>query len=210
VGGVKSRALVAFITFEGIEGCGKSTQARRLAAALGALLTFEPGATELGRRIRPLLLEGGPIAPGAELLLFAADRAQHVAEVIRPALAAGKTVVCDRYLDSTLAYQGFGRGLGLDRIRALMETATGGLQPDATILLDCSVETGLARVGRRGAGDRFETEQKPFHEKVRQGFLTLAQAEPDRWVIVDGERDEETIAGEIRAAARARGLSAVR
>jgi len=129
--------------------------------------------------------------------------------VIRPALAEGRTVVCDRYTDSTLAYQGYGRGLPLDRIRSLMQTATGGLPPDLTILLDVSVEVGLARVGRRGAGDRFEMEQKPFHEKVRQGFLNLSAAEPDRWVVVDGERDEATIAGEIRAAARARGLSAV-
>ena len=209
-GVVKSRATMAFITFEGIEGCGKSTQARRLADALGALLTFEPGATELGRKIRPLLLEAGTVSPEAELFLFSADRAQHVAQVIRPALEAGRTVISDRFADSTLAYQGCGRGLPLDRIHTLTQIATGGLRPDLTFLLDVSVETGLARVGRRGAGDRFETEGEPFHEKVRKGFRELAAQEPERWVTIDGERDADAIAEEIRAAARTRGMRAVR
>jgi dTMP kinase len=198
-----------FITFEGIEGSGKSTQARRLAEALGAVLTFEPGATPLGRKVRELLLsiEGAGISAETELLLFFADRAQHVSEVIQPALAAGKTVISDRYVDSTLAYQGFGRGLAEAHIRALAEIATAGVRPDLTFLLDVSVETGLGRVGRRGAGDRIEAEQHTFHRRVADGFRALAAQEPARWVRVDGERDPDVIAREIYDAAVARGLA---
>lgn len=193
------------ITFEGIEGSGKSTQARRLADELGALFTFEPGATETGKRIREIVLGAGNVAPQAELLLFLADRAQHIAEVMRPELAAGRVVICDRYNDSTLAYQGYGRRIPLAPLRQLTEEATGGLRPDLTFLLDVSVVLGLSRAGRRGAIDRIESETVSFHERVRDGFRRLASEEPARWVVVDGERDADTIAAEIRAAARARG-----
>jgi dTMP kinase len=194
------------ITFEGIEGSGKSTQARRLADELGALFTFEPGATETGVRIREIVLGGGHVAPQAELLLFLADRAQHIAEVIRPALAAQRIVISDRYNDSTLAYQGYGRQLPLSPLRQLTEQATGGLRPELTLLLDVPVALGLARAGRRGAIDRIESETITFHERVRDGFRRLAEEEPARWVVLDGERDPDVIAQEIRAATRARGF----
>ena len=194
------------VTFEGIEGSGKSTQARRLAEELGALFTFEPGATETGRRIREIVLGCGNVAPQAELLLFLADRAQHIAEVLRPALAAGRIVICDRYNDSTLAYQGYGRRIPLAPLRQLTEEATGGLRPDVTFLLDVPVALGLARAGRRGAIDRIESETVAFHERVGDGFRRLASEEPSRWVVVDGEREPDVIAADIRAAARDRGL----
>ena len=195
------------ITFEGIEGSGKSTQAQRLADELGAVLTFEPGATVLGAKIRELLLGGGVVTPDAELLLFFADRAQHVAQVIAPALQDGRTVICDRFTDSTLAYQGFGRGLPLPRIRALAELAVGGLRPEMTFLLDVPAAVGLARAGRRGPVDRIESETVAFHERVASGFRTLAAEEPDRWLRVDGERAPDVIAAEIHAAALSRGFA---
>jgi dTMP kinase len=198
-----------FITFEGIEGSGKSTQARRLAESLGeALLTSEPGATALGREVRSLLLDPklkGAILPDAELLLFLADRLQHVGEVIRPALASGQVVICDRFSDSTIAYQGHGRGLPVERIRALSRALLGDLRPDLTFLLDVSVEIGLGRVGKRGAYDRFEGEQRAFHERVRDGFRALAIEDPARWVSLDGEQDEASLADSVSAAVRARG-----
>jgi dTMP kinase len=194
------------ITFEGIEGSGKSTQARRLADDLGALFTFEPGATETGVRIREIVLGGGRVAPPAELLLFLADRAQHIAEVIQPALLGGRLVISDRYNDSTLAYQGYGRGLSLGTLHQLTAEATGGLRADLTFLLDVPVALGLARAGRRGAIDRIESETIAFHERVRGGFLRLAADERARWVVLDGERDPDVIAQEIRAAVRARGF----
>jgi dTMP kinase len=199
-----------FITVEGIEGCGKSTQARRLAEAIGpkALLTVEPGATELGGAIRTLLLEqrSREVSPLAELLLFFADRAQHVHEVVRPALTAGRIVVSDRYADSTTAYQGYGRGLSLDLIRTLTTHATDGLAPDLTLLLDLPVEVGLARARRRGAADRMESEDVGFHERVRQGYLTLAAEEPARWVVIDATGSEDEVALRIRAAVAAHGI----
>ena len=198
---------MALITFEGIEGSGKSTQAQRLARELGAELTFEPGATVLGGKIRELLLGGGVVTPDAELLLFFADRAQHVSQVIAPALRQKRIVISDRFLDSTLAYQGYGRGLALDRIRALAELAIGGLRPDLTFLLDVPVSVGLARAGRRGPIDRIESETLAFHERVAEGFRALAAQEPQRFVRVDGERDPDSIAADIRAAALARGFS---
>jgi dTMP kinase len=198
-----------FITFEGIEGSGKSTQARRLAEGLGPAVvrTFEPGGTALGRKLRELVLEARDlaIASDAELLLFCTDRAQHVAEVIVPGLRAGQTVICDRYVDSSLAYQGYGRGVSLDRIRTLNDLATGGLRPDLTVFLDVPVAVGLARAGRRGLRDRIESEVEDFHARVAMGFRALAAAEPGRWVSIDGTRDEDAIAEEIRAAALARG-----
>jgi dTMP kinase len=199
-----------FVTFEGIEGSGKSTQARRLAALLGprALLTQEPGGTPLGRAIRALLLDprNGNLAPVSEILLYCADRAQHVAEVVRPALAAGRTVISDRYLDSSLAYQGYGRGLPLDLIRDMGRAATGGLQPDLTVLFDLPVAVGLSRVGKRGPQDRLESEAREFHERVGAGYLEMAGAEPARWLVVDGQGAEAEVAERLDAAIRSRGL----
>jgi dTMP kinase len=199
-----------FITFEGIEGSGKSTQARRLAEVLGpqAVLTSEPGATAFGRQIRALLLAPemkGAILPDAELLLFLADRIQHVGEIIRPSLKDGRIVICDRFTDSTIAYQGYGRGLPVDRIRALSRALLGDLRPDLTFLLDVSVEAGLKRVGTRGASDRFESEQQAFHQRVRDGFRALAIEDPVRWVSIDAEQDPEVVAESVTAAVRAQG-----
>jgi dTMP kinase len=202
---------MAFITFEGIEGCGKSTQARRLAAALGpgTVLTHEPGGTALGRAIRELLLDPrrGQPTPSAEMLLFFADRAQHVAEVVRPAIERGLTVVSDRYADSSLAYQGYGRGLPLDVLRGALRAATEGLAPDVTFLLDVPVEIGLARVGRRGGNDRLESEVREFHERVRRGYLDLAGQEPERWVSLDGTREADAVAADVLAALDGRGIT---
>ena len=188
-----------FVTLEGIEGCGKSTQARALAQALGsdALLTQEPGGTPLGRDIRQLLLHGGAMAPAAEVLLYFADRAQHVASVVRPALEAGKVVVCDRYVDSSYAYQGYGRGISLDLLRHVFDLATGGLMPDLTLLIDVPVELGLGRVGRRGPHDRLEAEERAFHERVRDGYHALAKQDPRRWLSFDGSKDEAQLTPEL-------------
>ena len=199
------------ITFEGMEGCGKSTQAKLLARALGpdAVLTQEPGGTAIGRAIRRLLLDPAnrAMSAEAEVLLFFADRAQHVAEVIRPALAAGKIVISTRYVDTSLAYQGYGRGLDLDRIRSVAVLATGGLRPDLTLFFDLPLEIGLARVVRRGGRDRLEAEVREFHERVRNGYLELAAAEPDRWIRIDASGSEADVEARTRAAVEARGLA---
>ncbi len=201
---------MAFITFEGIEGCGKSTQVRLLAERLGprALETREPGGTATGRAVRAILLDPATVglSPTAELLLYFADRAQHVAEVIRPALAEGRIVLCDRHVETSLAYQGYGRGLPLDAIRALGTLTTGGLRPDAIVLIDVPVELGLQRARLRGAQDRLEAEDRAFHERVRAGYDALAAAEPQRWLRIDGRAPVEDVAGAVWRGLARRGL----
>lgn len=195
-----------FIVFEGGEGAGKSTQVQRLANRLRAeghdvVVTREPGATDVGARIRGLLLDPGPvdggaIAPRAEALLYAADRAHHVTSVVRPALARGAVVISDRYVDSSLAYQGAGRTLPVDDVRWLSAWATGGLKPDLVVLLDIDPAIGLTRVGdRAGDTDRLEAEELPFHERVRYAFLDLASADPNRYLVLDASRPPELVAG---------------
>jgi len=192
--------LNLFITFEGGEGCGKSTQARALWRRLcqqniPVILTHEPGGTALGHKIRRVLKEKGksPISSEAELLLFAASRAQLVTEVICPNLENGITVICDRYADSTTAYQGYGRGLDLEMVKTINNAATQGLRPNLTILLDMPVEAGLARKGDKRQ-DRFEQEDIAFHQRVREGYLKLVANDPERWLIVDATQSKKKIA----------------
>ena len=175
-----------FIVFEGGEGTGKSTQAARLAERLGAVLTREPGGTELGRSLRSLVLDPGPgsVDPRAEALIMLADRAQHVAEVVHPALAAGRDVVSDRFSGSTLAYQGYARGLGIDELARLSSWATAGLEPDLVVLLDVPAEVAAARMLRWL--DRMESAGSDFHRRVADGYRALAAADPGRWRVVDG------------------------
>lgn len=196
------------ITVEGVEGAGKSTQAARLAAWLGTrgvrvVATAEPDGTRLGAGIRHLLGAAGPVAPVTEALLFVASRAEHVRTVIRPALAAGAVVVCDRYVDSTLAYQGHGRGLALDLVAGLNRLAADGVVPSLTIVLDLDVAEGLRRVrARRGAepdADPFERLSLEFHERVRKGYWAIRDREPERVVVVDAQRPEAVVAREIAA-----------
>ncbi len=189
-----------FITFEGGEGSGKSVQAKALYRKLvklsvPALLTHEPGVTALGKRLARCLkwAQNTDMSPLTELLLFNASRAQLVAEVIRPNLAAGKIVICDRFADSTTAYQGYGRGLDLATVAAINNAATGGLKPDLTIFLDLPVETGFARKGD-SKPDRFEQEDIAFHQRVREGYLKLAANEPERWLVVDANQSKAKIA----------------
>ena len=196
-----------FISFEGIEGSGKSTAQRLLAEHLQGLgydplLTREPGGCALGRSLRPILLDARTrgLSSRAELYLFLADRAQHVAEVIRPALEAGQTVLCDRYADSTLAYQGYGRGLDPEHLRRINDMATGGLMPDLTLLLDLPVHCGLERAGLRNREEgtvlsegRFDDESLEFHERVRQGYRSLAAEEPERFAIIDAAQPPEDV-----------------
>ncbi len=190
-----------FVTLEGTEGSGKSTLARLLCAelekrGLEAVLTREPGGCALGRELRGILLDSASrLDDKAELFLFLADRAQHVGECVRPALARGAWVVCDRYSDSTIAYQGYGRGMDPAELRSLCDAASGGLQPDRTLLLDLPAEQGLARALERNGADgsaategRFEAEKLDFHRRVRQGFLALAGREPDRFIVLDASR----------------------
>ncbi len=194
-----------FIVFEGGEGCGKSTQAALLAEHLGALCTRQPGGTELGARIRELLLpavgtgaDHAPMDDRAEALLMAADRAQHVAQVIEPALAAGTDVVCDRYIGSTIAYQGYGRGLDVDIVRAVSGWAAGGLWPDVVVLLVVPDEVAAQRTG--GARDRIEAAGAAFHARVAQGFAEQADDEPDIWVVVDGTGTVDEVHERVLAA----------
>jgi dTMP kinase len=203
--------MVQFITFEGGEGTGKSTQIRLLQKYfeqinVACLATREPGGTALGGLIRKLLLEvnADVIAPLTEVFLYLADRTHHVSQIIDPAISAGKIVLCDRFTDSTLAYQGYGRGINVAWLRELNDTATGSTRPDLTFLLDCPVEVGLSRTAARKyetgnpREDRFERETLAFHEKVRAGFFALAQREPGRFSIIDATKTVEENAAEIR------------
>lgn len=203
--GVGGRERGRLVALEGLDGCGKSTQARLLAAALGGLLTFEPGATELGVALRQLLLDTTrrPPVPPAEALLLSADRAQHVAEVIEPALRRGQWVVSDRYAGSTLAYQGWGRGLDVAFLRHLTEWATGGLVPDLTVLIEVSPEVARSRIAHQ-APDRLERLEGSFFERVRDGFHAQAAADPVGWVLVDGSGSVEAVAGAVRRAVQDR------
>ena len=205
--------MVRFITFEGGDGSGKTTQVRAVESYLrdlgrSCVVTREPGGTSLGKLIRKVVLESADneIAESTELFLYLADRAQHVEEIIAPALSSGKIVLCDRFSDSTLAYQGYGRGMDLNWLRSLNDSATKGVHPHLSFLFDCPVELGLARAALRGAQspldrpqeDRFEREKYEFHEKVRKGFLELAQAEPERFRIIDASRSVREVANQIR------------
>jgi dTMP kinase len=192
-----------FVSFEGPEGSGKSTQIHRLAASLAeqghaVWTTREPGGTRVGEMIRPLLLgpQAGPLSAWSEALLFTAARAQLVDEVIRPRLQQGELVLCDRYSDSTLAYQGYGRGIDLETMRRLQAEATGGLTPDLTLLLDLPVEAGLARIPR-GAKDRLDRETIAFHQRVYAGYREMAAREPQRWRQIDALRDPDEVASRI-------------
>lgn len=194
-----------FITFEGIEGVGKSTQAARAAGWLSprhaVYRTREPGGPEVAERIRELLLSRTvePMHELTELLLMFAARAEHLARGIRPALARGDIVLCDRFTDATHAYQGGGRGLPAAHIRALADIVHGGLQPDITVLLDAPVPVALARARGRGVeGDRFEQEREQFFTRVRASYLALAAAEPGRFHIVDADADEDVVFDRIR------------
>ncbi len=198
------------IAFEGGEGSGKSTQIEALATTLRAegrsvLVSYEPGATTVGQRIRDIVLHTDEmIAPRAEAMLFAADRAHHVQTVVRPALLAGQVVLLDRFIDSSLAYQGAGRELEVADIRRLSLWATAGLRPDLTVLLDLPARAGLARARGRSAADRLERESLDFHERVRAGFLSCASEDPDRYVVLDATRPVAELAPEIAAAVTAR------
>lgn len=200
-----------FITFEGPEGSGKSTQIRLLyeylvRAGRQVLLTREPGGTSIGDQIRAILhdLNNRAMRPRTEILLYSASRAQLVDEVIRPALAAGQIVLCDRYAESTMAYQGYGRGIDLAVLESITHFATGGLRPDLIIYLDIPVEIGLARKRQdyqKGHGEwtRLDAETVAFHQRVRDGYLTMAAADPDRWLTLDATRPIEMLHREICA-----------
>jgi dTMP kinase len=203
-----------FISLEGGEGAGKTTQIVHLAAYLAdrglkTILTREPGGTAIGKRIRAVLLDPhhSGMAPETELLLYMADRAEHVQAVIRPALAAGTTVLCDRFFDATLVYQGAARGLTAEWIARLHDLVFAGLKPDLTLLLDLAPETGLARArrqlaqGGRASGEgRFEAESLEFHQRVRRGYLELANREPGRFRVIDAGRDADRVRRDILAA----------
>ncbi|MBW1813746.1 MAG: dTMP kinase [Deltaproteobacteria bacterium] len=200
-----------FITLEGIEGSGKTTQIRHIAEYIKSkgqdcVITREPGGTGIGKKIRTILLDSNSkgLDPSAELLLYVADRVQHVNEVIRPALSLGKIVLCDRYFDATVAYQGFARGIDMDLITMLHKRIVENLRPDITILLDLPAETGLKRAweqinngARTSAETRFEEEKITFHENVRAGYLELARMDPERFRIIDAAGNEKTVKEDI-------------
>lgn len=191
-----------FVTLEGPEGAGKTTQVKLLSKQLTKLgvphvVTRDPGGTPLGKQVRRILLTPGiNVAPMTELLLYQADRAQHVAEVIKPALEEGKLVLCDRFIDSSIAYQGYGRNIDMKLIKDLNELSTGGLRPVLTILFDIQSEDGLSRL-HPGGHDRIEREALDFHTRVRKGYLELAELEPERWRILDAAKPLTTVQGEF-------------
>ncbi|MFZ0725614.1 MAG: dTMP kinase [Desulfobacterales bacterium] len=203
-----------FITLEGVEGSGKSTQVGPIEAFLkkrghDVLVSREPGGTDIGQKIRSILLnpENRATEPLTELFLYEADRAEHVLKVIGPALAAGKVVVCDRFSDATVVYQGYARGLDLAKIRHIHRFILGDIRPDMTLLLDLPPEVGLARAwtqleqgDRSGIESRFEKEALDFHRRIRAGYLDLARQEPARFCLIDAERDAAAVRGEIEAA----------
>jgi dTMP kinase len=204
-----------FITFEGPDGSGKSTQIPALVAFLceqgyPVFQTREPGGTPIGDQVRGVLhdLKNAGMHPHTEILLYAASRAQLVAQEIQPRLAAGEIVICDRYADSTLAYQGYGHGLDLDTLRTILRFATGGLQPDLTLYLDITAEEGLRRRERAAQGgaewNRLDAQPLDFHCRVREGYLTLMAEDPARWVCIPASGARETIQAQIRAAVMAR------
>ncbi len=190
-----------YIALEGAEGCGKSTHAARLAAALDAVLTRETGGTHIGNEIRTLLHDPANthLADKAEALLIAADRAQHFQELVGPALALGRHIVSDRSAYSSLAYQGYGRGLELDEVREISNWATGGVWPELVILIDVRVEVLAERMSNRDL-DRFEQADAAFHARVRAGFTAMAAADPRHWVVVDGTRTKDEVAHDVRSA----------
>jgi dTMP kinase len=205
--------MIRLISFEGGDGSGKTTQLKLLEGYLGShgkgcVSTREPGGTTLGKMIRHVLLEVGKeeLSSPTELFLYLADRAQHVQEVIQPAIKSGKLVLCDRFTDSTLAYQGYGRRVDIEMLRRLNQIASRGITPDLTFLLDCPVDVGLSRTAQRvseqktsqGREDRFEREQLEFHERVRKGFLELAQAEPKRIYRLDASRPVQKVHEQIK------------
>ena len=197
----------AYIAFEGAEGCGKSTQAARLAASIGAVLTRETGGTEIGARLREILHDTSVhnLHPRAEAMITAADRAQHIEEVVSPALAAGHSVVSDRSVYSSLAYQGYGRGLDIEEIRHLNVWGTGGVWPTVVIFLDTPGDVIAERMSRRDL-DRFESAGDDFHERVLEGFRTMAAVEPDRWITVQAVGSVEQVSTDIRRALDERGV----
>jgi dTMP kinase len=195
-----------FITFEGSEGTGKTSQLASLVAYLrgegyAVLTPREPGGTVIGEQVRPILFDHGNenMDSRTEVLLFQASRAQLVTEVIRPALEAGQIVLCDRYADSTLAYQGYGRQLDLAQLGALIDFATGGLKPDLTVLLDVPVEVGLKRREKEGNRNRLDVLDLAFYRRVRQGYLEMARREPGRWALIDADRPFGAVQESIRS-----------
>jgi dTMP kinase len=199
--------LRLFITLEGPDGSGKTRQASLLAERLrtlghDVLLTREPGGTEIGEQIRHVLmsLDNTLMDPRTEFLLFSASRAQHVSERIRPHLESGGIVICDRYFDASLAYQGYGHQLNLDSLRTITSFATQGLTPDLTLLLDLPVERGLQRREQGGNWNRLDAYDLEFHRRVRQGYLALAKSQPERWIVIDGLQDVEQVHAEIQQA----------
>ena len=200
-----------FISFEGPDGSGKTTQLAPLAEFLTqlgyqVLITREPGGTAIGDQIRQVLadLQNTGMHPRSETLLFLAARAQLVEQVIKPHLAQGYILLCDRYADSTMAYQGYGHQNDLDQIRSLIDFATGGLKPDLTLLLDVGAEAGLKRKAEGSEWNRLDAYSLEFHQRVRQGYAELAQAEPGRWVVIDADQPPDTVQEEIRQIVRSR------